>query len=203
MYNNKQKKTIDKKALENIDKLTGKRIVHIVYDKNSDKIAEVMRAMISNKDNVKCDLYRDTVYFEQYTISSDNIMIFLGDIKRIKDAKRLAKNARQDKGYGMHYGWVGKEAFIWVEPVSLSKKDKEVFMSEHKKELGILKKKSAALGLGIDVMVLGAFVLIGLGVRKIVQVFLSKKALKHDIFTLAAMKFINNDLEKFIEEARK
>jgi len=194
------------KDLLTIDKQTGKQIVYIVYSKKDVKAAEVARNLISRTESVKCSILEDKVLHSNYRISSDNIIIYIGDVKNISESRKLAENARTSKKYGIHYGWSGKQAFIWKENMHFSKKDKEGFIAEYEKEFGKIKSKYSLGEFIGDAAMTFAFGLIGLSAKKgIEKIFKNKNVLvygvKSYIMPLAVAKFINEELDKFINQA--
>ena len=197
------------KSVENlltIDKETGKKIIYIVYDKENIKTAEVARNLISKTERVKCSIIENKVLYSNYKISSDNILIFLGDIKNISESRKLAVNARVPKAYGIHYGWNGRQAFIWKENIHFSEKDKRNFIAEYEKEFGKIKSKYSLGEFIGDAAMTFVFGLIGLSAKKGIEKFLKNKNLlvygvKSYVMPLAVAKFINEDVDKFINQA--
>ncbi len=193
--------TIDTKDLLTIDRQTGKKIVYIVYNKKDVKIAEVARSLIGMTKNIKCSILEDNVLYSNYQISSDNILIFIGDVKNALESRKLAENARNSKKYGIHYGWNGKQAFIWKESIHFSKEDKKAFLAEYEKEFGKINSKYSLKDFLGDAGMAVLFGLIGLGAKKGIESYINSKKTKSYILPLAVVKFVNNELEKFIAQA--
>ena len=192
---------------------TGKRNVHIIYDKNSGKIARVMRTIIGLKYDLNCDIFKYVEYFEKCNMKSDDVMIFLGDIENIREVRKLVKTEKSSDAWGWHYGWVGKLAFVWSEYALQNKQDKKKFFTDYRIELKDLIKKvrtsqNNKTDFKFDVLIFIAFGLFSSYIKKkLVSLELSRKKVKmgfkQDIFKFAVMKFINNDLDSFLDNLEK
>ncbi len=193
------------------DRKNGEKIVHIVYDKYSGKVAKLMQKIIIKKNNIKCEIFKSDVYYGSPYINTDCIRIFLGDIESIELFRTLVENERKYEKWGWHYGWLKRFAFVWDKYVLMVVEDKKKFLTDYKMELKeVMKKVNALKGkeppFEFDLSTSIAFNLLGFAVKKS-DTYLLRKApmiiLKHYAFKLAAMKFINNGLDEFIENGWK
>lgn len=155
------------KDLPTLDKQTGKRIMYVVYAKKERDLAVIAQTVISEKKEVKCSILDEDIFNTNYKISSENIILYLGDIKNTLESRKLATNARTERKYGVHYGWCGRHAFIWVNTPVLSRKEKSEFLNEYEKKFGELDKKYNLKILLGDVLIAFMFGLLGLSGKKL------------------------------------
>ncbi len=91
----------------------------IVHDgkKDSSKMADQLNAMISQLEVVTTTPWSEKQYLNNKpTLSSEEYLVFLGKTKtgqNISDAPSF-KNYYSE--FNMHYGWLGKQAVIGLEP---------------------------------------------------------------------------------------
>lgn len=65
-------------------------------------------------------------FYSMKNVSSDTYILFIGSFK---EAKEVGKNVRwQFEKYGMHYGWLGRRAVMYVDDKMLKKKEYDDFL---------------------------------------------------------------------------
>ena len=120
------------------ENLNTKTELIIVSDGKCKKYAEYLQALLGQRDDVdgkvvgtKDDSVNAAIYTVQNykdtlpKITSNTHILFIG---KFKEAKDQAKNM-DDKfnKYGMHYGWLGKRAVMYVDGKMLNKDEYEQF----------------------------------------------------------------------------
>lgn len=112
----------------------------IVCDDKLMEYANYLMALIGQNDDVGSDVvgikdgsvtaaiytpknYKDTLP----KITSNTHILFIGNFKEAKEQQKNV-NYQFDK-YGMHYGWLGKRAVMYVEDTMLTKAEYEEFLS--------------------------------------------------------------------------
>ncbi len=154
----------------------------IVSDEKRMSFANNLMAMIGQKDDdgdkiigikdgsVKAAIFTPKHYQDNlFRVSSDQPVIFIGDFKEANDC---AKGLNcQFNMHGMHFGWLGNRAVMYVDKVKRSKKDDyEEFLlfansyysdCENKASATKENAKTAAMGAGLAGVTAGA---VGVGV---------------------------------------
>ena len=154
----------------------------IVSDEKRMTFANNLMAMIGQKDDdgdkiigikdgsVKAAIFTPKHYQDNlFRVSSDQPVIFIGDFKEANDcAKGLSCQLNM---HGMHFGWLGNRAVMYVDKVKRSKKDDyEEFLlfansyySDCENKISATKEgaKTAVMGAGIAGVTAGV---VGVGV---------------------------------------
>lgn len=187
-------------AFETIDKLTGKKVLYIMADKNCEKYAHKLQTLISAKNNVKCCIYTKSVYRDNMArVSSDNIILFIGDNNISKPALPNVKNHAKEE-YGLFFGWYGKRAKISRSPKFVGYQKQTEFIEYYNQLCADFEKKIVIYGISdlfVDVAVVGAAGLLGLGIKKFLKRFIDKDLQ----YNACIMEFFNQGLDEFLESA--
>ena len=90
---------------------------------NDDKEGE----QVGTKDgNVTAAIYSEKQYQDNLTkLSSTNYILFMGNGKLAQDARANMEEAYCE--FGMHYGWLGRQAYMYAEPGEFKKEDADSF----------------------------------------------------------------------------
>lgn len=124
-----------------------KKPLFIVYDKDTEEIANYIFQLISLKDDkedgtvigpkdgsIKASLWDEKKYLDSRTeICSDNHILLLGN-KVIEKNKMHMSSVFSN--FGMSYGWLGKTAFLHVEPEAYNKEIYDKFITWAKIDQG-------------------------------------------------------------------
>lgn len=124
---------------------TEKKSLFIVFDNDTEEIANYIFQLISLKDDkedgtlvgpkdgsIKASLWDEKKYLDSRTeISSDNHILLLGS--KVVDKNRSHMPSFFSE-YGMNYGWLGKTAFIYVESEAYKKEKYDAFVAWAKKD---------------------------------------------------------------------
>lgn len=84
--------------------------------------------IIGTKDDmVSAAIWTPKEYYNSMSkLSSDAYILFIGSFK---EAKEVGKNVRWEfEKYGMHYGWLGRRAVMYVDDNMLKKKEYDEFL---------------------------------------------------------------------------
>lgn len=94
---------------------------------------DVEGEIVGTKDNrVTAAIYTPKNYNDTLPkITSNTHILFIGTFKEAKE--QIANVDIKFDKYGMHYGWLGKRAVMYVDDKILNKEDYEKFLKENRK----------------------------------------------------------------------
>ncbi len=120
----------------------------IVCDEKTIEYADFLLQLMKNKEdkleNVSGAIWKEKNFTDtEHTISNEQYKLFLGNFKL---AKRKRKHIKMSYSkYGIKYGWLGTDAFLFVEDEPLAPDDYQAFIEESKKYGDLLEYNSITL----------------------------------------------------------
>ena len=181
--------------LNNIDKETGKKVLWVIYNKKNQEHASLFSALVSKKNNIKCSMMDSKALYSNYKISSDNVLVFLGDIKEEKTARKLLINPN-DK-YGACYGIYGKRAYIWADTSKFKLKEKKEFKGKYEESFEKIRVLyDSPVWNAMIALLFGA---IGIFTSRLI----TKQKLKNCLLSYGILDFCDKKIDSFLTEATK
>lgn len=143
--------------------------------------------------------YKDTLP----KITSNTHILFIGNFKEAKEQQKNV-NSKFDE-YGMHYGWLGKRAVMYVEDAMLKKDEYEGFLSLSKKYQKNFKAATAKFvnKLPDTVKWIGTFlpyVSLPVAIYSLISGSKVKKEIQNQQYRCLTMVLYLEGLQKFLEE---
>lgn len=108
----------------------GKKVI-IVFDKKTEPYATFLKQLISQTSDINAAIFSEKQYLDSIsTISSNNYIILIGNSKGIKQQRQFIDDNDTFTKFGMHYGWLGKQAYFYVDssPLLLSEENYKRFI---------------------------------------------------------------------------
>ena len=115
-----------------------KKNLFIVCEDSEKKYATYLQQLVSSVDDedgvqvgtkdgeVNASIFSEKKYEDNlHSMSSSNYILFLGDGKVAKSARSNMEEHFSE--YGMHYGWLGRQAYMFADPDELKRADASRF----------------------------------------------------------------------------
>lgn len=162
--------------------------------------------IIGTKDGmVSAMLWTSKQYSDSMkTISSDTYILFIGSFKEAKD---VGKNVRwQFEKYGMHYGWLGRRAVMYVDDKMLKNKEYDDFLKFSEKYQQTFEKASVNFlntlpGAVKWIGTLFAPVVYPAFIYGLVSGGIEHKKMKKQQYISLTLALYYQDLQKFMDDA--
>lgn len=92
----------------------------IVCDEKEIAYANYLIQLISQLETISAAIYKTKLYMDNLQqISSKQHIVFLGDSNAAKGQRELIPDKYNE--FGMHYGWLGKRAVLYVDDTCIAK----------------------------------------------------------------------------------
>lgn len=170
---------------------------------NNDKYSTVSAAIWTPK------VYKDTLP----KITSNTHILFIGSFKEAKEQRKNVNSKFNE--YGMHFGWLGKRAVMYVDDKMLEKEEYDHFLQfcrNYKEEfekatVNIANKLLGAVGLGAGVISSAAIFSpiaagtagLAFGVYGLISGTIAHKKIKDQQYRCLTMALYLDGLQKFLE----
>lgn len=115
--------------------------VFIVCDKKTKPYATFLKQLISQTSDIDAAIFSEKQYLDSNsTISSNNYIILIGSSKGIKQQRQFIDDSDIFNRFGMHYGWLGKQAYFYVDSSPLLRLEENYkhfieFMQKYKRNI--------------------------------------------------------------------
>lgn len=187
----------------------------IVCDEKLMEYANYLMALISKNDDadgkivgtkdgsVSAAIYTPKNYKDTLAkITSNTHILFIGSFK---EAKEHGKNVdSQFSKYGMHYGWLGKRAVMYVDDKMLKKDEYDKFISFSKNYLEKVEKATVNFvnGLPNAAKWVGVFlpVVYPAAIYGLISGSRAQKKIKDQQYRCLTLAFYLDGLQKFLED---
>lgn len=169
---------------------------------NNDKYSTVSAAIWTPK------VYKDTLP----KITSNTHILFIGSFKEAKEQRKNVNSKFNE--YGMHFGWLGKRAVMYVDDKMLKKDEYDQFLKfskNYQKEfekatVNIANKLLGAVGLeaGVISAAISSPIIVGtaslaFGVCGLISGTIAHKKIKAQQYRCLTMALYPDGLQKFLE----
>ena len=180
-----------------------KKKLIIVYDKNTEATANYLLQLISGTDdvegaqvgtrdgNVDANIWSEKEYANNRPkLSSAQYVLFVGNNKTVRTLRENVADTFCE--CGMHYGWLGTQAFMYVEPGAITKDNYAQFEELSKKYSKEFSSKCNLQYTAEDNAFIGFF-------KRVGDFFQSKEIEKRQYALLAMIMYIDG-LTAFLAE---
>lgn len=200
------------------DSKNEKKELIIVCDESLMEYANYLMALISQNNDkdgtVSAAIWPPKVYKDTLPkITSNTHILFIGSFKEAKEQRKNV-NSKFNK-YGMHFGWLGKRAVMYVDDKMLKKDEYDHFLKFSKNyqeefekaTVNIANKLLGAVGLGAGVISSAAIsspIIVGtaslaFGVCGLISGTIAHKKIKAQQYRCLTMALYPDGLQKFLE----
>lgn len=208
------------------DSKNEKKELIIVCDESLMEYANYLMALIGQNDDkdeqivgtkdgtVSAAIWTPKTYKDTLPkITSNTHILFIGSFKEAKEQRKNV-NSKFNK-YGMHFGWLGKRAVMYVDDKMLKKDEYDHFLKFSKNyqeefektTVNIANKLLGAVGLGAGVISSAAIsspIIVGtaglaFGVCGLISGTIAHKKIKDQQYRCLTMALYHDGLQKFLE----
>lgn len=200
------------------DSKNEKKELIIVCDESLMEYANYLMALISQNNDkdgtVSAAIWPPKVYKDTLPkITSNTHILFIGSFKEAKEQRKNVNSKFNE--YGMHFGWLGKRAVMYVDDKMLKKDEYDQFLKfskNYQKEfekatVNITNKLLGAGGLGAGVISSAAIsspIIVGtaslaFGVCGLISGTIAHKKIKAQQYRCLTMALYLDGLQKFLE----
>lgn len=200
------------------DSKNEKKELIIVCDESLMEYANYLMALISQNNDkdgtVSAAIWPPKVYKDTLPkITSNTHILFIGSFKEAKEQRKNVNSKFNE--YGMHFGWLGKRAVMYVDDKMLEKEEYDHFLQfcrNYKEEfekttVNIANKLLGAVGLGAGVISSAAISSpiaagtagLAFGVYGLISGTIAHKKIKDQQYRCLTMALYLDGLQKFLE----
>lgn len=200
------------------DSKNEKKELIIVCDESLMEYANYLMALIGQNNDkystVSAAIWTPKVYMDTLPkITSNTHILFIGSFKEAKEQRKNVNSKFNE--YGMHFGWLGKRAVMYVDDKMLKKDEYDQFLKfskNYQKEfekatVNITNKLLGAGGLGAGVISSAAIsspIIVGtaslaFGVCGLISGTIAHKKIKAQQYRCLTMALYLDGLQKFLE----
>lgn len=204
------------------DSINEKKELIIVCDESLMEYANYLMALIGQNNDkystVSAAIWTPKVYKDTLPkITSNTHILFIGSFKEAKEQRKNVNSKFNE--YGMHFGWLGKRAVMYVDDKMLEKDEYDQFLKfskNYQKEfekatVNIANKLLGAVGLGAGVIsaaissaaifspIIVGTASLAFGVCGLISGTIAHKKIKAQQYRCLTMALYLDGLQKFLE----
>jgi len=163
------------------------------------KYEQMVFALFSSNENIKCDIFSNVQKYIDNQMSSDNYILFIGSNEATSKNMTAMLEMKYDK-FGVKYATHGKVAQIWRESIIWNPKVVADFSEAYDAQIKRLQKleyKNIIISGPRDAFakVVRRFVEIG----KLIETIIMSGKIKDAQYNFGIMLFVQDELEKFMQ----